>query len=397
MKKNHIYSLTFLGILILIISCKDDDENSLIVNCDTVSISQTKEMPGIVGYDVIQTTDCNYLITGISDNGSTLLTKIDGLGNELWSTSFDEISGNSWGKSISRTNDGGYIIGANENTIIKSDKDGNLEWVKKLNYSVNHFVEDVIQTKNGDFIVVGGTGGDPLTPSQIKGQAFVLKLSQEGNEIHWVKRYGISNTPNDNFWGIVESDDGGFVLVGEKLQDRNFEFYDHFWIMKIDDSGNEVWSKELGDQFWDEAQDIIKLSDGSYIIAGKSFPSKTQGNLWVMKISQSGEIVWESQHNGGRTRNSPISISVSKDETSVFIAGYGRLPNNKENYILWSLNPITGEVLWDKAYGGSLEDKGYGITNSFNNGTVIVGRSKSYSSNTKDTNWLVITDSSGNL
>ncbi len=79
MKKNHIYSLTFLGILIFIISCKDDDENSLIVNCGTVSISQTKEMPGIVGYDVIQTTDCNYLITGISDNGSTLLTKIDGL------------------------------------------------------------------------------------------------------------------------------------------------------------------------------------------------------------------------------------------------------------------------------------------------------------------------------
>ena len=31
------------------------------------------------------------------------------------------------------------------------------------------FVEDVIQTKNGDFIVVGGSGGDPLTPSQIKG------------------------------------------------------------------------------------------------------------------------------------------------------------------------------------------------------------------------------------
>ena len=82
MKNNHICSLTFLGILILVISYKDDDENSLIVNCGTVSISQTKEMPGIVGYNVIQTTDCNYLITGISDNGSTLLTKIDSLGNE---------------------------------------------------------------------------------------------------------------------------------------------------------------------------------------------------------------------------------------------------------------------------------------------------------------------------
>ena len=135
----------------------------------------------------------------------------------------------------------------------------------------------------------------PLALSQIKGQAFILKLSQDVNGNSLGQECGISNTPNDNFWGIVESDSEGFVLVGEKLQDRNFEFYDHFWIMKIDDSGNEVWSKELGDQFWDEAQDIIKLSDGSYIIAGKSFPSKTQGNLWVMKISQSGEIIWESQ------------------------------------------------------------------------------------------------------
>ena len=76
-----------------------------------------------------------------------------------------------------------------------------------------------------------------------------------------------------------------------------------------------------------------------------------------MKNSQLGEIIWESQHNGGRTRNGPISISVSKVETSVFIAGYERLPNSKENYILWSLNPTTGEVLWDKAYGGNLEYK----------------------------------------
>ena len=181
-----LYSFIVFGKCMFLISCKDD--NILTVNCDETSTSQTKEITGIVGYDVIQTTDCNYLITGISDNKSTLLTKIDASGNELWFKSYDEISGNNWGKSISKTNDEGYIIGANQNTIIKSDSDGNLEWAKKLNYSVNHFVEDAIQTKNGEFIVVGGTGGDPLTPSQIKGQAFVLRLSQDGNEVQWIKR-----------------------------------------------------------------------------------------------------------------------------------------------------------------------------------------------------------------
>ena len=59
-------------------------------------------------------------------------------------------------------------------------------------------------------------------------KAFIIRMS-EGGGVQWIKRYGIIDTPNNTFWGVVEADDGGFVLAGEKLQDRNFEFYDHFW------------------------------------------------------------------------------------------------------------------------------------------------------------------------
>ena len=47
-----------------------------------------------------------------------------------------------------------------QNTIIKIDSLGTMEWHQKLSYSVAHYVEDVIQTSGGDYMVVGGVGGE---------------------------------------------------------------------------------------------------------------------------------------------------------------------------------------------------------------------------------------------
>ena len=85
-----------------------------------------------------------------------------------------------------------------QNTIIKTDSEGGEEWHKKLSYSVHHYVEDVIQTSDGDYIVVGGAGGDPLGGHAIKGKAFILRMS-EGGDVEWVKRYGIIDTPTTLF------------------------------------------------------------------------------------------------------------------------------------------------------------------------------------------------------
>jgi len=232
-----------------------------------VDTSFSRVLTGTAGYDIVRSSNCSYVISG--SDGKTILLKIDELGNEIWSRSYSEISGNHWGNSVNPTSDGGYIIGAAQNTIIKTDSTGSMQWYHKLSYSYHHYVEDVMQTFAGDYIVVGGVGGDPSTSGHNqKGQAFILRMS-EGGGIQWVKRYGISNTPNDSFWGVVQADDGGFVLAGEKLQDRNFEFYDHFWIVKTDGNGDMEWSHELGGNLWDEALDIVKLSDDSYILAGK--------------------------------------------------------------------------------------------------------------------------------
>ena len=392
------YTVFFISVIIYS-GCSDPSSDSKIENTITDNCIESgndttfaKVLSGTAGYDIIKSSDCGYVISG--STGNTILIKIDEDGNEIWSGTYGGISGSHWGNSVNQTSDGGYIIGAAQNTIIKTDSVGVMEWYKKLSYSQNHYVEDVIQTSDGDYMVVGGVGGDPLGGHAIKGKAFLLRMS-EGGSIQWVKRYGIADTPNNNFWGVVEADDGGFVLAGEKLEDRNFEFYDHFWVMKTDLNGDEEWSIESGGNLWDEARDIVKLSDDSYIVTGKISLSSSNLNMRVMRVSSSGQILWQNNEGGGNY-DTGTSITLSQNEELVAIAGYTRSSSGSPfKYRIWGVDVVSGQILWTKIHGGNQEDQAYGVVESYDSGFNIIG--KSYSFGNDRVNWMVKTDSVGNV
>ena len=367
-----------------------DDGSCSYCGMDT---SFSRVLTGTAGYDIVRSSNCSYVISG--SNEQTFLLKIDELGNEVWNRSYSEINGSHWGNSVFQTIDGGYIIAGAQNTIIKTDSIGLLQWYYILPYSYSHYVEDVIQTFAGDYIVVGGVGGDPSTSGHNqKGQAFILRMS-EGGGIQWVKRYGISNTPNDSFLGVVQADDGGFVLAGEKLQDRNFEFYDHFWVVKTDESGNIQWSHELGGNLWDEASDIKILSDDSYVLTGKKSISSTNLNMWVMRISSDGTILWQADH-GNSNYDTGTSLTVSENEEIIAVVGYTRNSSTSPfKYRIWGVDVATGQVIWNKIHGGNSDDKALGVVDSYDQGFSIVGSSYSFGSDR--VTWLVKTDSLGNV
>ena len=366
-----------------------DDGSCYYCDMDTTF---SKVMTGTAGYDIIRSSNCSYVLSG--SNGRTILLKIDELGNEIWSRSYSDITGSHWGNSVNLTSDGGYIIGAAQNTVIKTDSTGLIQWYKKLSYSVSHYVEDVIQTSEGDYIVVGGAGGDPLGGHAVQGKAFILRMS-EGGGVQWIKRYGIIDTPTNSFWGVVEADDGGFVLAGEKLEDRNFEFYDHFWVMKTDANGDEEWSIESGGNKWDEARDIVKLSDGSYIVTGKISLSSTNINMRVMRVSSSGDIIWQNNH-GNNNYDTASSMTLSQNEDIVALVGYTRSSSGSAfNYRIWGVDVASGQVLWSRIHGGNQDDESFGVVEAYDGGFNIVGRSDSFGNSR--VNWLIKTDSQGNV
>ena len=93
--------------------------------------------------------------------------------------------------------------------------------------------------------------------------------------------------------------------------------------MKTDANGDEEWSIESGGNKWDEARDIVKLSDGSYIVTGKISLSSTNINMRVMRVSSSGDIIWQNNH-GNNNYDTATSMTLSQNEDIVALVGYTR-------------------------------------------------------------------------
>jgi hypothetical protein len=161
--------------------------------------------------------------------------------------------------------------------------------------------------------------------------------------------------------------------------------------MKTDGNGDEVWSHELGGNYWDEAQDIVKLSDDSYVVVGKRSLSKKNLNFKIVRVSASGSILWQNDH-GNSNYDTATSVTVTEDEGVIVAAGYSRNSSGSPfKYRVWGVDASTGQILWNKKYGGNQQDKAYGVVEAYDNGFNIVG-----SSGTESVNFLVKTDSQGN-
>src|ERR1041385_1153361 len=112
----------------------------------------------------------------------------------------------------------GYIIAGNTNSsslnkdvvFFKTDLAGNLAWSKTFGGNGDDVAYDMKQTSDGGFIICGETKSFPTSGSDTS-NAFLLKLDNSGN-ILWSHQYG--GNGRDAAWSVVETNDSGFVATG---------------------------------------------------------------------------------------------------------------------------------------------------------------------------------------
>ena len=337
----HFTLLLLIGLIIF--SCSDQssetdlsDDNSSSENCG-IDTTYTLDRTDFV---IVRSPNCTYTTYGYG------VEMMDELGNVIWTLGGDRTSP----YSMNTTSDGGYIFTFTSYVSRSSGPEGDINWSSELPpYQATHYVKDAIQTSEGDYIVVGEIGGEPGPEGHDqKGQAFVLRMSDYG-DIQWIKRYGKRNTLPDSFAEVVEADDGGFVIVGNKIEAREFYFYDDFWVMKIDQNGDEVWSLEIGqNDRYDKANDVIKLSDGSYIATGWSFIDDGIAAMRLMRISSEGNIIWNKLAGGNGWYDIGTSLAVNNNETVLMVAGMKVPPTGWDNtrIKLWGYNPWNGNQIF---------------------------------------------------
>ena len=314
------------------------------------------------------------------------------------------------GRSSSNDGDVSNNYGSSDYWVVKVDSLGELEWEKNYGGSGLEIGHAIKPTMDGGYILSGSsTSTDGDATSHWGGLDYwILKLDSDG-EIIWEKNYG--GYSSENGYSIQPTSDGGYVIGGSSQSDNgdvtsNIGSFD-YWIVKIDEIGNIEWENSYGSADIEFLRKIEQTFDGGYILAGYSKVATTgKGDFYIVKIDNEGNLEWEKSYGGSKSEESR-DVKQTPDGGFV-VAGStesedGDISNPLGNYDVWIIRlDASGELIWEKTYGGSSFDEAESIQNSLNGGFIFAGRSNSSDGHVSTNNgsadfWIVNIDDDGNI
>ena len=180
-----------------------------------------------------------------------------------------------------------------------------------------------------------------------------------------------------------------------------------------------VWEKCLGGTKAEGFPCVIETHDHKLIVTGytSSNDGDVQGNhggtctsdscfdAWVIKLDESGNILW--QHPYGGTRFDAAYFSIESNDNYLIAAR----TNSIDGDVNFSYGDIdawlflidsASNIIWQKSYGGTNLDGIYGIANTIDHGYIAVGTTNSNDGVVAGNHgfedlWVLRLDSAGNI
>ena len=288
--------------------------------------------------------------------------------------------------------------------IQKLDASGNFIWAKSFGSTSNDIGYSITVDGLGNVYATGifsgtvdfdpGAGSFNLT-STGNHDVFVQKLDASGNFI-WAKAFGSGS--NDFGLSITVDGLGNVYTTGLFSETVDFdpgtglfyhtsEGFGDVFVQKLDASGNFIWAKAVGSTFDDRGLSITVDSSGNVYATGYfqgtvdfdpgvgSFNHTSTGNndVFIQKLDAAGDFIWAKAVGSTNIENG-YSIAVDPSG-NVYTTGYfqGTLDfdpgagifniTSAGNYdaFIQKLD-ASGNFLWAKAVGSTLDDRGYSMT-----------------------------------
>ncbi|MCO4762270.1 MAG: hypothetical protein KC502_12240 [Myxococcales bacterium] len=251
----------------------------------------------------------------------------------------------------------------------------------------------------------------------------------------------VGGTADDVAFGVVQTQDGGFVLAGRT--DSLKAGPNRGWAARVDRYGRFLWGRDLGPTAGYGTAAITHTGTDKYLIA--------HGAMTLVQLDDEGEIAWTKQHDTvgsfnhevhalaqvktggavmagiaytakGTTTASRDAVLIRLDDAGnkVWAESYKKdaltqaedvavLP---DGYLLagWTEGKIgdsgrdfwavrtgdTGKPVWSERWGGSLDDEATAVVGADDGGFVLAGMTRSVGAGDVDL-WLVKVDSEGKL
>ncbi|MFK5855112.1 MAG: T9SS type A sorting domain-containing protein [Bacteroidota bacterium] len=324
--------------------------------------------------------DTTY-ISNYHGKGEIWIVNIDSIGNVLWEKCF----GGSEGESPKK------IIPINQNSV----------YLYNISYSTDG---DVQNGKDASF--------------------WIVKIDSLGN-ILWENSYG--NRSCDDRDALLMPD-GGLLIMG-RIMYAGIDVSTHYgandiWMCRIDSIGNILWEKTFGNTGLDNAGKIKLTSNNTILMAGGHYTTGgmiqcpdlgTDGaDVWIVEINLKGEVL--NQWCYGGSHNDLAYDIIEIEDGYVFVgstnsndgdvSGFHGIPGDVPSTDIWVCKiDFLGNLIWQKCLGGSKSEYPKYITQSEDEGFVIISNTSSQDGDISHNNsfvgvrdvWVVKIDSIGEL
>lgn len=300
------------------------------------------------------------------------------------------------GRSMLQTDDGGYMLcgwststnnvftgnhGSYDTYLMKTDSEGNTEWIHNYGGSLSDRCRSVVKTLDGGYAFNGGSFSntdDFLNMNKGSRDIMVGKVDSLGNKL-WTKLYG--GVGREHGFGMSVDWDGNFLVCGEDsaasgdCNNLNGD-YDG-WILKINqENGDTIWTLNLGGSAPETAIRFLSLPDKGYIalLSTNSIDSLLtgqalgRGDIWLVRLDSLRNVIWNKPFGGswGETANDiqifdngymvwGLTASSSGDGD---VLGHHQVGNNDRNKDVWAFFVVDSTLF-------SIQDTGVIGTNNY--------------------------------
>ena len=290
---------------------------------------------------------------------------------------------------------GGYLASINS---FAKNQSLEILWNKDIAESGYESFNSIIQTKDGGFVVVGEVDlkGEQAVS---RGDAIIIKYDSNGKK-QWQNT--IEGDDTDLFYDVVESRNGDFYVIGKSFSTDVFDNpdgYSNAIVVKYDSNGNEVAVKAIHDNGKQiNYNSIIEFEDNKFILVGeKNNNGVRTGFLTTFELT-GDNASYNFIAIEDNSRQTEIKEVIKTSENKLVVIGSSL--ENGVSYPYISMLDTNGNKEWSYSTYSDLNNNILNTRGAFTtivedkNGNLIVG---GYSLDSESNALMMVFNKSGQL
>ena len=312
----------------------------------------------------------------------------------IWNRTYGESDAYDAAYAIIPGETGFFLAGesAQDAWIIRIASEGSEEWNRTYGGTETDAAHAIIRTSGGNLLLAGNFTFI-TNETQADTDAWLMEIDPSGGEI-WNRTYGGVDV-NASAAAVIEAAGGGYVFAGTIAPREGSG--SAAWVVRVNETGDEIWNRTFGDIGDNTANALTVLPGGDVVVVGSTESSGAgMADIWVIRLDESGGEVWN------RTFGSPDDDSgravINTSDGNLLVAGtFTERPDNgtaDTDALLIKLTP-EGDIIWNWVYGDlGVNETAAAVIETADGGYAFAGETAYPGVDDTDA-WLVKTDADG--